>query len=549
MTRPRNKALDLDTAYARALYHACGLSDQDLARPLVAVVNSFAESVPGHVHLARLAQEVKAGIRQAGGTPLEFNTIAICDGIAQGPGMHAVLASREVIAASVELTMRAHRFSAMVLLASCDKVIPGMLLAAARLDVPTVFLPGGTMKPGRVHGQTLVASDVKEAIGRFQAGKLSAREFREIVAAGCPGPGACSMMGTACTMAVVTEALGLALPGAATALAVSPERRELARRSGIAVMRLLQRRKTARRFFTPQALENAIRTVLAVAGSTNAVLHLLALAHEAGLPLTLADFDRLSRETPTLAKFKPSSSATIAQFHRAGGVPTVLRGLSRLVQGRQPTVSGQTIQEVARNSLPTGPLIRSLQDPIAPEGGIAVLSGSLAPKGAVVKPAGIVPAMHVHRGPAVVFESEEAVRDHLMQKRVRPGSVLVIRYEGPAGGPGMRELSIPAAMLAGMGLGDRVAMVTDGRFSGATRGPCIGHVAPEAAAGGPIAAVQNGDLIAIDIPGRRLELLVSASEIRRRLKKAKPRKPSIPPGFLRLYAERVSGAEQGAILE
>ena len=545
----QRKFSSLDRAYVRALYHACGLSDQDLSRPLVAVVNSFSEAVPGHAHLARLAKHVKAGIREAGGTPVEFNTIAICDGIAQGPGMHAVLASREVIAASVELTVRAHGFAAMVMLASCDKIIPGMLLAAARLDLPTVFLPGGIMKPGRVHGQTYVASDVKEAMGRVQSGQITPVEFEEIIAGACPGPGACSMMGTAATMAIVAEALGLALPGAATAPAASAKRRELAFQSGRAVVQQLRHRHSARRYLTPHSFENAIRVVLALGGSSNAVLHLLALAAEAGVPLCLLDFDRLSRLTPLLSKFKPSSAYTIAQFHQAGGVPTALRALARLVHGDAPTVSGKNLRAIAQASPPTGSLIRPATDPLSPEGGLAVLFGNLAPKGAVVKPAGIVPAMMVHQGPAVVFESEEAVRDYLLKQPVPAGSVLVIRYEGPRGGPGMRELSIPAAMLVGMGLGDRVAMLTDGRFSGATHGPCIGHLAPEAAAGGPLAAVQSGDFIVIDIPRRRLELLVSAAEIRRRLRRARPPRRAIPPGFLRLYAERVSGAELGAILK
>jgi dihydroxy-acid dehydratase len=480
---------------------------------------------------------------------LEFNTIAICDGIAQGAGMHAVLPSREVIAASVELMARAHRFDAVVLIASCDKIIPGMLLAGARLDLPTVFLTGGTMRPARLLGRVMVASDVKEAVGALAAEKIGPREFAEIEAKICGGPGACSMMGTACTMAVIAETLGLALPGSAVGLAESPERRELARQSGALAVQAARRGTRFSRIVTQEALENAVRVVLSIGGSTNAVLHLLALAKAAGLRLTLRDFDRMSRDTPLLGRFKPSSPATVLDFHRAGGVPTVMRALGRRIHGGGKNVAGESAAEIAAQAEPPGEIIRPATGPLSREAGLAVLYGSLAPGGAVVKPAGIEPGMLVHKGPARVFESEEEVQAHLEGGNIEPGTVLVIRYEGPRGGPGMRELSLPAAMLVGMGLGDSVAMVTDGRFSGATRGPCIGHVCPEAAAGGPIAAVQDGDAITIDIPARRLELHLPADEIERRLAAAKPPKRQVPPGFLRLYAERVAGADEGAVLE
>jgi len=532
--------------YARALYRAAGLSAADLGRPLIGIANSYTDANPGHAHLRRLVEHVKAGVREAGGVPLEFNTIAICDGIAQGAGMYASLPSREAIAASVELMARAHEFEALVLMATCDKIIPGMLMAGGRLDLPTVVLTGGTMRPGKVRGRVVVASDVKEAQGALREGRLTAAEFAEIEARACPGCGACSMMGTACTMAIVAEALGLALPGSAVGLAESKERRELARRTGALAARLAGCGPRFRELVTAGAWENAAQVALAVGGSSNAVLHLLALARAADLHFSLRDFDRLGRNTPLLGRFKPSGEPTVLDFHRAGGVPTVMKALGKLIHSDARSVGGKTMKQIAAGAKPPGRLIRPLSDPLSGGPGLAVLYGNLAPRGAVVKPAGIVPQMLTHTGPAMVFESEEAVKARLTRGRVKPGAVLVVRYEGPAGGPGMRELSLPAAMLVGMGLAESVAMITDGRFSGATRGPCIGHVCPEAAAGGPIAAVRNGDLITIDVPGRRLHLHLSAAEIKRRLARAKPPRQNIPPGFLRLYARHALQADQGA---
>jgi dihydroxy-acid dehydratase len=548
MPDSKNFMTDIEYAYARALYRACGFSDEDLKRPLVAVVNSFSEAMPGHVHFHRLVRHVKAGIRKGGGTPVEFNTIAICDGIAQGPGMHAVLPSREIIAASVELMLRAYNFSGMVTLASCDKIIPGMLLAAARLDLPTVMVPGGIMRPIRMNNQNMVTSDLKEAIGSYHTGAISRKKFNLIEHEICPGPGACAMMGTASTMAIVCETLGLSLFGAGTELADTQVHRALARHSGLLVMQLLNKEMSFRQFVTRDSLTNAIRAVLAVGGSTNAVLHLLALAREAGVDLNLDDFDTLSRNTPQIGRFKPSSEYTMLDYHQAGGTATLLRSLSPLLNLNVPTLTGLSLEEMLVKVKVPGRVIRSLGDPIAAEGGLCVLKGSLAPKGAVVKPAGIKPEMMKHEGPAVVFDSEEELRDHLFQKKVKKGSVLVIRWEGPRGGPGMRELSIPAAVLVGMGLDDSVAMITDGRFSGATRGPCIGHVAPEAAAGGPIAAVKDGDLISIDIPNRKLEIKVPKAELKARVSKLKPKKKPVTGGFLRIYQALVSGAEEGAVL-
>ncbi len=539
----------LEGAYPRSLYRAMGYGDADFERPLIGIANSWSEVCPGHCHLRALAEWVKEGVREAGGTPAEFNTIATCDGIAQGRGMHYVLPMRDVIAASVELMAGANGFQGLVMLASCDKIVPGMLLAAARLDLPAVLVAGGPMLPGRAGGQEIGLSDVKEAMGRYQAGLISAETFREIETNACPGPGACSFMGTANTMSCIAEALGLTLPGCATMPAVDPARRELCRASGRRLVALVRAGITARRMLGQASLENAVRVCLAVGGSTNATLHLPALAREVGADISLDTFDRLSRETPLIARFLPASRHTVVDLHAAGGIPAVLSILAPLLAGETPTVAGLTTGQVAAAArVLRSDVLHPLSAPLAPEGGIAVLRGNLAPDGAVVKQSAVAAGMRRHLGPARVFESEEEVRDSLLARAIRPGDVLVIRNEGPRGGPGMRELSIPAAMLVGMGLGDSVAMVTDGRYSGATRGPCIGHVAPEAHVGGPIAAVREGDLVEIDIPNRRLTLHVPAEEIARRLRTWQPRPPAASGGFLGLYSHIVEQADQGALV-
>ena len=533
-------------AYPRALYRATGVDTRRRDRPFVAVANSWSEVVAGHTHLRILADEVKRGIADAGGTPREFNTIAACDGIAHGPGGRYVLPTRDLIAASVELMVEAHQFDALVCLCSCDKIVPGMLMAAARLDLPTVFVTGGVMEVR----EGLVTCDIKEAMGRLAAGAIDASEFARIETTACTGPGICNMMGTANTMCCLTEVLGLSLPGSGTAASLDEERRQLAYECGRAVMRLLAAGVTARQFLTPAALENAVRACLAFGGSTNAMLHLPAIAAEAGWELTPDDFDRLSRVTPLLARFKPASRWTVTDFHHAGGVRALLGQLKPVLHLECPTVGGPKLGEVlaafAPGAPPRGEVIADFDRPLAPEGGLAVLRGSLAPGGAVVKTSGVEPAMHRHRGPARVFDSEEELRDRLEAGTIWAGDVLVIRYEGPRGGPGMRELSIPAGMLVGMGLGSSVAMVTDGRYSGATRGPCIGHVCPEAADGGPLALVEDGDLIAIDLPGRTLDLLVPADELARR----RGRWPGPPQravrGYLATYRRLVGGADRGA---
>ena len=539
-------------AYARALMHGAGFEATDLARPVVCIANSWTEANPGHVHLRTLARHVKDGVREAGGTPVEINTIAPCDGIAQGRGMHYVLPARDIVAASVELMAAAHRFDALVCLASCDKIIPGMLMAAARLNLPTVFVTGGAMSPGRVRGRTVVTCDVKESIGAHAAGRITDKQFKEIQDAACPGPGACSMMGTANTMAALVEALGLSLPGTATLSAHARTRPALAREAGRAVMKLVRKNKRLEDFVTRASLENALRVLAALGGSTNGVLHLLALATTAGAPLNLQDFETFSSETPLLAKFKPASQHNIQDFHRAGGVQTLMNELRPLLNLKTPVVSGGTLSGQLKNAAPQkGRVIHALKEPLAPQGGIAVLRGSLAPLGAVVKQSAVHPDMMRHTGPALCFDCEEDVKKLLMSrggKKVKPGQVLVVRYEGPRGGPGMRELSIPAAVIVGMGLDRSVALITDGRFSGASRGPCIGHVCPEAAAAGPIAALRDGDMVHIDIPARKLDVELSKAEISRRLKTISPPERDVQNSFLETYRNNVSGADTGAVL-
>jgi len=547
--KPRRTADNLQGTYARALLKGIGLTEEELSKPLIAIVNSYNEIVPGHRHLAQIARHVKDGVLAAGGCPIELNTIAICDGIAQGEGMHYVLPSRDVIAASVELTLQAHGFDAAVMLCSCDKIVPGMLMAAARVNIPTVFFLGGPMLPQRTPEGMLVTSDVKEAIGRFMAGKIDKSKLKEIESCACATTGVCNMMGTAMTMCCIVEALGLSLPLAATIPAVHNDRVRLAKETGAVAVRIARDGPRPSDILNQMSMENAIRAALAFGGSTNMLLHMSALAFELGIKLPLDRFDELSRNTPLLARFKPASRYTIDDLHRAGGVPTLMKALSPALHLDTYRVDSLTLGELVDGAPePDGEVIRPFDDPLAPEGGIAVLHGSLAPNGAVVKQSAVALEMLRHCGPARVFDSEEDLRDAFDKLDIKAGDVLVIRYEGPRGGPGMRELSIPAAMLVGMGLSSSVAMVTDGRYSGATRGPCIGHVCPEAADGGPIALVQDGDQIEIDIPARKLNLLVDEAELsRRRAAWSAPPRP-VKSGFLELYSKLVSPASEGAVL-
>jgi dihydroxy-acid dehydratase len=526
-----------------------GYQDSDFHKPLIGIVNSWSEVNPGHFHLKQLAEWVKQGVREAGGTPAEFNTVAPCDGIAQGGGMHYILPLRDVIAASIELMVGANRFDGLVMLCNCDKVVPGMLMAAARLDLPTIFVTGGPMASGRIGQQEVMTSDVKEGMGKLKNNIISEEEFYAIESHACPGPGACNFMGTASTMNCVTETLGLTLPGCATLPAIHPARQELCLKSGRQIMHLVQEKTTSRRFLTRKSLENAIRVVLALGGSTNATLHILAIAQAAGIDLELDVFDNLSRQTPLIAKFRPTSPYTVMDLDEAGGIPAVLNILSPILHLDLPTITGETIHTRSVNAENHRPdVLHPFNAPLSPEGGLAILHGNLAPDGAVVKQSGVAGEMRRHIGPARVFECEEELTKSLESRNIKPGDVLVIRNEGPRGGPGMRELSIPAAILTGMGLNESVAMITDGRFSGATRGPCIGHVAPEAFVGGLIALVEEGDLIEIDIPNRRLDLLVSEKDQHDRREKWCPHPPPISGGFLELYATLVTQANQGAVL-
>ncbi|HSB82097.1 MAG TPA: dihydroxy-acid dehydratase, partial [Candidatus Methylomirabilis sp.] len=528
-----------------------GIDHADMTKPLVAIVNSWTEVVPGHLHLRALGELVKQAVREAGGNPLEFDTIAVCDGLAQGHvGMSFSLPSREAIADTVEIMIEGHRFDAMVMLSSCDKIEPGHLLAALRVNIPTVMLTGGPMEGGRYQEHTeITLSSMREFAGQVKIGKLTREELTEIEKAALPGPGSCSMMGTANTMGCLLEALGMSPTGCGTMLAVDPRRPAMAREAGRLVIECLRRGLTPRQIVTRQAIENAMAVDMALGGSTNSVLHLLAIAHEAGIPLELDEFDTVSRRVPHLCNVKPSGSYTVGRLDEAGGIPALLHELSPFLHLDIPTVTGKTLRENISGAVVTNrEMIRPLADPLHPQGGLAVLRGSLAPDGAVVKQSGVrFQRMLAHRGPARVFENmEEAVRA-FMADVVQPGDVVVVRYEGPKGGPGMREMHQITAIMVGMGLDEHCGLVTDGRFSGSTRGPCIGHISPEAAEGGPIALVQDGDLIEYDIPNRRLDVLVSADELARRRAAWRPPKRELK-GILARYARLAESASKGAVL-
>ena len=541
----------LERAPHRSLLFALGLTPEELRRPFVAVISALNEIIPGHKHLREIVQAVKDGIRMAGGVPFECHCPAICDGIAMNhPGMRYSLPSRELITDCAESMVRAHAFDAVVFVPNCDKVIPGMLLAAARLNLPTVFVSGGPMLAGDFRGLKVDLSDVFNALGALSKGEISPEDLEELEGAACPGCGSCAGMFTANTMNCLLEALGLALPGNGTAPAVSAERLRLAKEAGMRVMGILANGgPRPRNILTQAAFENAFRVDLALGGSTNTVLHLLALAEEAGIPFPLARINELSDSTPQLCRLSPAGPHHMEDLHRAGGIPAVMGELAEggLLQLDSLTVSGPLRRRLrgARDR----EVIRPLREPHSPVGGIAVLFGSLAPEGAVVKRGAVAERMLCHRGPARVFDSEaEAVRA-IEARDFQDGDVVVIRYVGPRGAPGMPEMLTPTALLSGMGVDDRVALVTDGRFSGATRGAAIGHVSPEAAHGGPIAAVRDGDGIEIDIPGKRLDLLLSEREIAQRLARWAPVKPDVPPGYLARYASRVTSASRGAVLK
>ena len=551
LPRPRSGPLTTgpSRAAARAMLRAVGLSEEDLQRPQVAVASSWNEVTPCNVHLNGLAAAAKEGIRQAGAVPLEFGTIAVSDGISMGTeGMKSSLVSREIIADSVELMVNAEQFDAMVTIAGCDKSLPGMLMACARLDIPAIFLYGGTILPGWSHGKSLTVQDVFEAVGQHSAGEMSDAELLAVERAACPGAGSCAGMYTANTMSACAEALGMTLPGEASAPAVSAERTDLARRSGEAVVGALAAGLRPRQIMTRAAFLNAATVVMATAGSTNAVLHLLAIAREAGVELNMDDFDEISRRTPVIASMRPSGLYVMSELDQVGGVPVILKELlsAGMLDGDALTVNGRALGEnVADAFEPDGKVVRPVKDPFKPDGGLAVLRGSLAPKGAVVKTPGIEALRF--EGTARVFEREEDCFDAVTAGQVSKGDVLVIRYEGPKGGPGMREMLAVTAAIKGAGLGKDVVLVTDGRFSGATFGACVAHVAPEAFEGGPIALVADGDRIVLDVVGRRLEVLVDEAELDRRRSGWKRPAPRYTSGALAKYAALVSGADEGAV--
>ncbi len=547
--RSREVVSGLEGLPRRALLKADGLTDADIERPFIAIANSYNNVVPGHLHLRELAAEVATGIREAGGTPFEFNTIGICDGIAMGTkGMCFSLPSREVIADSVELMLEAHRFDAVVGVASCDKIVPGMLMALARVNIPAIMLTGGPMLPGEWRGQRLDVISAFETVGAVKARKLSEREAKELENRCCPGCGSCAGLFTANTMACLTEALGMSLPGVGTAHAVDAKKARLAKQTGKQVVELLRRGIKPSNIMTRAAFENAVIVDLALGGSTNTVLHLPAIAHEAGVNLCLDVFDRLSRRTPHICNLRPSGEHTMLDLERAGGVPAVMKRLGKLIRGSPLTVTRRRVRDNLKFAkIYESNIIRPLARPYHREGGIAILYGNLAPKGAVIKYAGVSPRMMRHRGMARVFEREDDAVKAILNKKIKRGDVVVIRYEGPKGGPGMREMLAATAAVAGMELAESVALVTDGRFSGGTRGPCVGHVSPEAAEGGPIAVVRDGDKISLDIRRHRIDLSVPDAEIKVRLTRFKPPEPRIKRGYLALYSRTVSSAAEGAI--
>jgi dihydroxy-acid dehydratase len=539
---------DMTEAYYRGLMHSVGYRRKDLDKPQIAVVNSWTDVNPGHQPLRELAQRVKEGIWAAGGCPGEFSVPAPCDGMAQGPGMHYILPQRDLIAGSIEAMVGAHGFEGIVMLGSCDKILPGMLMAAVRMNLPTLFLTAGAMMPCRVGGKVVTTPDLKEAIGQRNDGKIDQETFLDWQERFCATSGTCSMMGTANTMGCFLEATGLAPFGSATMLAFDAAKVRQARDVGERVVELTRQKRPFRDYLTPQNLENGIRYVSASGGSTNAVLHLMACASLMEMGMTLDAFGKIQASVPVVGKYKPSSGFNLTDFHEAGGVLALMGAIKNYLHLDIELPMGGRLREYLESQAePDGKVIRPAGNPLEEGGCFAILRGNLAPDGAVVKKTGVEPGMLRHRGEAVVFDSEEEVREFLLNRTVKPGSVLVVRYEGPKGGPGMRELSIPAAMLVGMGLHTSVAMVTDGRFSGATRGPCVGHVCPEAWDDGPLAYVHDGDLIEIDVPEGLLQLLVSDEELQRR-REAGIKKPNHPaPGVLAAYRKMVGSAESGAI--
>jgi dihydroxy-acid dehydratase len=543
-----------DRAPHRSLLRATGLRDEDFDKPFIGIANSYVDIVPGHRHLQEFGRVVKEAVREAGGVPFEFNTIGVDDGIAMGHvGMRFSLPSRELIADCVETMVQAHWLDGLICIPNCDKITPGMLMAAARCNIPTIFVSGGPMRAGRTPGgQVVDLISVFEGVGAFQAGRIGAAQLKELETFACPSCGSCSGMFTANSMNCLSEALGIALPGNGTVLAQTPEREDLARAAAYRMMALVERDVRPRDIITRESLDNAFALDMAMGGSTNTILHGMALAREAGVDYPLARIGEISERVPHLCKVSPASHWHVEDVDRAGGVPAIMRELSRrpgLLHLDCPTVAGRTLGEVIADAdIRDDEVIRHIETAYSPTGGLAVLYGNLAPDGAVLKTAAVEPGIEVHEGPAVIFESQEEAGDGIAGGRVRAGDVVVIRHEGPRGGPGMPEMLAPTSALAGMGLGTSVALITDGRFSGGTRGICLGHISPEAAEGGPLALVRPGDRIRVDIPGRRVDVLVSDEELARRRAAWKPPAPRVKTGYLARYVRFVTSASEGAVL-
>jgi len=544
----------------RSLLKAVGVTDADFGKPFIAIVNSYVDIVPGHAHLQKFGAMVKQAVRDAGGMPFEFNTIGVDDGISMGHlGMKFSLPSRELIADCVETMIEAHRFDGMVCIPNCDKIVPGMLMASLRLDIPTIFVSGGPMPAGRTPaGKVVDLISVFEGVGAYQAGKIGDRELKELEDFACPSCGSCSGLFTANSMNCLMEALGLALPYNGSALANTDERNALAKTAATQILTLIEKNITPRQIVTADSIDDAFALDMAMGGSTNTVLHTIAIAHEAGIDYPLERINRVANNVPHICKVSPAGQWHMEDVHRAGGVPGILSTIASNGNGRfgdsplhldRITVTGKTLREnIASAKVHDTEVIRPLDNPHRATGGLAILFGNLAPDGAVVKTGGVSAAMQKLRGPAHIFESEEDTMRGILAGQVKAGEVVVTRYEGPRGGPGMQEMLSPTSAIMGMGLGDKVALITDGRFSGGTRGACIGHVSPEAAAGGPIAALRNGDMISIDLANYRLDVELSDAEIRARLAANPPKKREIKSKWLRRYASMVTSASTGAVL-
>ncbi|WP_425059866.1 Dihydroxy-acid dehydratase [Sporomusa carbonis] len=542
----------MEKAPHRSLFKALGLINEEIKKPFVGIVNPFNEIIPGHVHMNTLAEAVKAGVWQAGGTPVQFPTIGVCDGIAMNhEGMKYSLVSRELIADSIEIMASAHRFDGLVFITACDKIVPGMLMAAMRLNLPSIFVSGGPMMAGKWRGKKVTLTSIFEAVGKVGAGTMTEADLCELEDEACPGCGSCAGMFTANSMNCMTEALGIALPGNGTIPAVHAARLRLAKQTGLQIMDLIQKDIRPRDIITATSFQNALTVDMALGCSTNTILHLPAIANEIKHKITLESVNEISKKTPHLCKLSPAGEHCLEDLHLAGGIPAVMAKLAEhsLLDGTPLTVTGKTVAENLKGkAVVDTSVIRSFEDPYSVDGGLAILWGNIAPEGAVVKKGAVLPEMLKHEGPARVFDNEEDAFQAIMGRKIKPGDVIVIRYEGPQGGPGMREMLSPTSALAGMGLDSSVALITDGRFSGVSRGASIGHISPEAAAGGPIALINEGDIIRIDIPNNLLEVAISQDELERRRSAWTPPQPKVTEGYLSRYVTMVTSASTGAVL-